>query len=85
MNNENWIPVDILPEKEDCYIIAWLPKGYKRKECFYAIANYDPFEGWDKSDPEKIIEKYWEEYPGVEIFAWRELPEPYIKGERKDD
>lgn len=73
MNETKWIPVDDLPEVEDTYIIAWLPKNTKRKECFYAIANFESGE-WDLSLMQDRID-FWGE---IEIWAWRELPEPYI-------
>lgn len=73
MVSTEWIPVDNQPEFEDCYIIAWLPRKTKRKECFYAIASFESGE-WNLEGMEDRIE-FWKD---IEIHAWRELPEPYI-------
>lgn len=67
-----WINADNNPEYEDTYIIAWLPKRTQRKECFYAIASFESGE-WDLSGNAAI--EYWKD---IEIYAWRELPEPYV-------
>ena len=70
-----WTTVDNLPEVSDCYIIAWLPKDMKnRKEgCFYAIAYFHAeFGEWDLG----LIN--WYDKEDITVYAWRELPEPYM-------
>ena len=80
MRNEGWVPEEEAPEIEDCYIIAWLPEGLERKECFYAIASYESGD-WDTSSMTEIKE-YWKKVAGgIKIYAWRPLPEPYTREE----
>lgn len=77
---QKWIPVEErLPEKYDCYLVAWKPcnmsEEYVVKRSgaphFYEILAYDPDDesGWIES-----IEQAEGEYV---ILAWMPLPEPY--------
>lgn len=74
MNEQTtWIPCDDrLPECNDVYLVAWLPKsGYHGKSCFYEILEFSDGE-WVEDIPQS------KDYGGFDVLAWRELPEPYI-------
>lgn len=71
-----WIAIDNDPEEEDTYLVAWLPKGVKRDECFVGLVTYDKVFGWDEEDMKWILKQsaFKDE---VELYAWMPLPEMY--------
>lgn len=70
-----WHRPDEIPDTEDCYIVAWLPKG---GQCnadsphYYAIWSYEDGE-WQIYVPSDFADKE------IILLAWTELPEPYHK------
>lgn len=71
-----WIAIDNDPEEEGTYLVAWLPKGLKRAQCFVGLVNYYKEFGWDEEDIKWILEQslFKDE---VELYAWMPLPEMY--------
>lgn len=70
-----WIAIDNDPENEDTYLVAWLPKGLKRKECFVALLFYDHDNGWALDNLKE--QRDWFGGKEIELFAWTPLPEMY--------
>lgn len=70
-----WIAIDNDPEVEDTYLVAWLPKGMKRKECFVGLVGFYDGE-WDEKDMKQILEQslFKDE---IELYAWMPIPEMY--------
>lgn len=63
------------PDKDDCYIVAWLPKGEQSETDsphYYAIWSYED-EEWQIYVPNNFTDKE------IILLAWTELPEPYYK------
>lgn len=70
-----WIAIDNDPEVEDTYLVAWLPKGMKRKECFVGLVGF--YDGkWDEEDINNIKNMALCNHE-VELMAWTPLPETY--------
>lgn len=64
-----------IPNKDDCYIVAWLPKGEQSSADsphYYAIWSYEDGE-WQIYVPNNFTDKE------IILLAWTELPEPYYK------
>lgn len=64
-----------IPNKDDCYIVAWLPKGEQSRSDsphYYAIWSYED-EEWKIYVPNNFAGKE------IILIAWAELPEPYHK------
>ncbi len=75
-----WHRPDEIPDTEDCYIVAWLPKEGQCKADsphYYAIWSYEDGE-WQIYVPNDFAEKE------IILLAWTELPEPYHK-EREEN
>lgn len=70
-----WIAIDNDPEVEDTYLVAWLPKGMKRKECFVGLVGFYDGE-WDEKDIDNISNRALCNHE-VELMAWTPLPEMY--------
>lgn len=70
-----WIAIDNDPEVEDTYLVAWLPKGMKRKECFVGLVGFYDGE-WDEEDINNISNRALCNHE-VELMAWTPLPETY--------
>lgn len=70
-----WIAIDNDPETEDTYLVAWLPKGMKRHECFVGLVNWY-VDGWDEDDLKNISDVALG-HPEVELYAWTPLPRMY--------
>lgn len=43
---DEWIPVDDLPDEDDEYLVAWLPRCVERAEAFVAILTFQDGE-WE--------------------------------------
>lgn len=67
-NKKVWHHSYEIPDKDDCYIVAWLQKG----EHYYAIWSYEDGE-WQIYVPNNFTDKE------IILLAWTELPEPYYK------
>ena len=70
-----WHRTDEIPDTEDCYIVAWLPKEGQCKADsphYYAIWSYEDGE-WQIYVPNDFAGKE------IILLAWAELPEPYHK------
>lgn len=70
-----WHRPDEIPDTEDCYIVAWLPKvGQCKADSphYYAIWSYEDGE-WQIYVPNDFTGKE------IILLAWTELPEPYHK------
>lgn len=68
-----WHHSDEIPDEEDCYIVAWLPKGEQSRADaphYYAIWSYEDGE-WQIYVPNNYADKE------ITLLAWMELPEPY--------
>ena len=64
-----------IPNKDDCYIVAWLPKGEQSRADsphYYAIWSYED-EEWQIYVPNNFTGKE------IILIAWTELPETYYK------
>ena len=81
---EPWTLVeDALPEKDDTYYIAWVPKKeYCRtvlSQCLIELAEFADGK-WVEDLPQAKA------YGGYEVIAWRPLPEgldnPYYKADK---
>lgn len=75
-----WHRPDEIPDTEDCYIVAWLPKGGQCKADsphYYAIWSYEDGE-WQIYVPNDFAGKE------IVLLAWTKLPEPYHK-EREEN
>ena len=72
----DWIAIDNDPSEEDTYLVAWLPKGMKRDECFVGLVNWDAEFGWDEDDIKRISDVALG-HPEIELMAWTPLPEMY--------
>lgn len=70
-----WIAIDNDPEVEDTYLVAWLPKDMKRKECFVGLVGFYDGE-WEEEDIDNISKMALCNH-GVELMAWTPLPETY--------
>lgn len=69
-----------IPDTEDCYIVAWLPKvGQCKADSphYYAIWSYENGD-WQIYVPNDFADKE------IILLAWTELPEPYHK-EREEN
>ena len=71
-----WIAIDNDPSEEDIYLVAWLPKDLKRKECFIGLAYYDA-DGWVEEYIDEIRKHSAMPNREVELLAWMPLPEMY--------
>lgn len=74
-NKKVWHHSDEIPDTEDCYIVAWLPKGEQSgadSPHYYAIWSYEDGE-WQIYVPNNFADKE------IILLAWTELPEPYHK------
>lgn len=71
-----WIAIDNDPEIVDTYLVAWLPKGMKRDECFVGLVSWDAVDGWDEGGIKRISDVALG-HPEVELMAWTPLPEMY--------
>lgn len=75
-----WTPADEYdPSVEDTYLVAWLPDGMKRKQCFIGLVYWDGNE-WDKDDIERIA-KIAHVKEEIGLYAWARLPEMYRPSE----
>lgn len=62
-----------IPDKDDCYIVAWLPKGGQCKAetpHYYEIGTYENND-WSIDGHDDLPDGEWV------LLAWMELPEPY--------
>ena len=93
-DSERWIPVaERLPETTDPVNITWLnhsPESYyadikdkpftatghyhEGKWYWYSVTCQDFLQEYGRCEPDEVAE-------GIEIIAWRQLPEPYEKPE----
>lgn len=72
-DKKSWHHSDEIPDTEDCYIVAWLPKGEQSRADaphYYAIWSYEDGE-WQIYVPNDFVGKE------IVLLAWTELPEPY--------
>jgi hypothetical protein len=73
-----WVCIDNDPDEEDMYLVAWLPKGSKREECWIGLVFYDKAFGWDEEDIERIKKNsVLRDDTEIELLAWTPLPEMY--------
>lgn len=75
-----WHPFYEIPNKDDCYIVAWLPKGEQSRADsphYYAIWSYEDGE-WQIYVPNVFANKE------IILLAWMELPNPYHKEDEEN-
>ena len=75
INVNEWTSVkDELPDKNDDYLVAWMPNGYggyqDSNRCFVGICEF----GDGRFYPHNLEDR-WQH--GVTIYAWMPLPELY--------
>ena len=71
-NKKMWHSPDEIPDVDDCYIVAWLPKGEQSRADtphYYEIGTYENGD-WSIDGHDDLPD-------GMVLMAWMELPEPY--------
>lgn len=70
-----------IPDKDDCYIVAWLPKGEQSiadTPHYYEIGTYEN-DNWSIDGHDDLPDGEWV------LLAWMELPNPYYKECEKNE
>lgn len=61
-DKQNWIAIDNLPDEDDEYLVAWLPKDVERDNAFISMISFQDGEWETESD------NMW-------LIAYRQIPQ----------